>query len=193
MVKPQTDDGRRRKLCHTVWAPWNNYQNPAEGARRFLFNNFETFLPVPPTEHYFLGKHCHGAAFGTENINVSVLNQIESLAWGTASCLKCKAWRDILNSLVLCPWYLHTDCNVKFGCRPTQFGLVLGWCAHSWQVHSFPNCCLCDTETQSCATLMWARRIMFLVGNMMIHDMLKPGLRLWCGLINSHHSILRAN
>lgn len=67
------------KSCHSVWAPWNSCQNPAEGARRVLSNNFETSLPVPcPSRVYFLGRHCHEAAFGTENTNVSVLNQIES-------------------------------------------------------------------------------------------------------------------
>lgn len=38
-----------RKICQYVWAPWNSWWNPVEGARRFLSKNFLTLSPVPPT------------------------------------------------------------------------------------------------------------------------------------------------
>ena len=40
------------------------------GLEDFSSTSLKLFLPVPSYRVYFLGKHSHGAAFGTENTNV---------------------------------------------------------------------------------------------------------------------------
>lgn len=182
---PQTDDGRREELCHAVRAPWNSCQNPAEGARRFLFDKFETFLPVAPLQSIFSRKTFTWSSLWHRKHKCQCFEP----DWeGQHAVWSVKLGEDFVElpcdvSLISSHWLW---CEV----------LLWNWCfffffnhRHSHFSHRQTEECPLYSQKQSCATLILGRRIILTVGSMMIQDGVSmPGLRLWCWPIDSHHS-----
>lgn len=100
-MRDQTDDGGGVVLgvMSHCGCPETAVKIQQRGLEDFS-SSLETFLSRASYRVYFLGKQSQGAAFGSENINVSVLKQIESIARGTACFLKCRGAENILFFLI---------------------------------------------------------------------------------------------